>query len=139
MLFWLGPKFVTHSAVRAKMEDILKPSIEMNKHRNDNYISYIHILHSSFDTNKKKRLWWMEDGEHRKDIWSSYKLLLRILNGKNHLTVQDIGERIILKWTLWMKLVIMWTHNFLDRWILNDCSIRTLSQYRYYCIHVFIC
>jgi len=37
-------KFVNHSAVRAKMEDILKPSIEMNKHRNENYImrTFIH-------------------------------------------------------------------------------------------------
>jgi len=56
VLFCLGAKFVTHSAVGAKMEDILKPGIEMNKHRNENYISYIHILNSSFDTNKKKRL-----------------------------------------------------------------------------------
>jgi hypothetical protein len=42
----------------------------------------------------------MEDGEHRKDIGSSYKFLLRILMGKDHLTVQDIGERILFKWTL---------------------------------------
>ena len=37
-------KFVTHSAVRAKMEDILKPRIEMNKHGNENYIigTFIH-------------------------------------------------------------------------------------------------
>jgi hypothetical protein len=42
----------------------------------------------------------MEDGEHRKDISSSYKLLLGILIGKDHLTLQDISERIIFKWTL---------------------------------------
>ena len=76
----------------------------------------------------RKRLWWMEDGEHRKGTWSSYKLLLRILMGKDHLTVQDIGERKIFKWTLWNKLVHMWTQNFLDRWILTDCLVRTLSQ-----------
>jgi hypothetical protein len=29
----MGSKFVIHSAVRAKTEDILKPGIEMNKHR----------------------------------------------------------------------------------------------------------
>lgn len=68
----------------------------------------------------RKRLWWMEDGEHRKGIWSSYKLLFRILMGKDHLMVQDIGESIIFKWTLWMKLVSMWTCSFLDRLILTD-------------------
>jgi len=40
----MGAKYDTHLAVRVKMEGILKPSIEMNKHRNENYImrTYIH-------------------------------------------------------------------------------------------------